>query len=171
MFHKRTHTFLLALGLLCPLAVPSAHAFDRHDDVTDAQRELKKDTRKANKELREDLRHADDRRDVREAYREYNQDVRDARREYQQDVGRAVTTLPRGYQRYNWGGRDYYYNNGAYYQRGSNGYVIVRPPNGAVVAGLPRGARIVNMHGERLYYANGLYYRPVGPSRFVVIAP
>lgn len=176
MFHRTTYRLLLGLGVLGSFAIPGAYAADRHDRVRDAQRELREDTRDARRELREDLRRANDRRDVRQAYRDYNENLRDARRDYRDDVsgysyGRPITNLPYGYQRYSWGGRDYYYHEGSYYQPGRGGYVTVRPPVGAVVGGLPGGAHFVNLRGERLYYANGVYYRPIGPSRFVVVNP
>ena len=175
MMNLKTSKLLLAVGLMSPLAVRTAEASDRRDDVRDAKRELNKDKREAQKELRENLRDADDREDVRDARREYQEDMRDSLREYRDDVdeywkpGRSVGAVPSGAHRHNWGGRDYYYNNGAFYRRESNGFTTVRPPNGAVVTVLPSGAHIVNKRGEKLYHFGDVHYRQVGPSRFVVV--
>jgi len=42
--------------------------------------------------------------------------------------GYQLTTLPSGYRSEVISGNDYYYHNGAYYRRESNGYVVVEAP-------------------------------------------
>lgn len=42
--------------------------------------------------------------------------------------GYRITSLPQGYRSESISGRDYYYHNGAYYQRNADGYVVTEAP-------------------------------------------
>ncbi|HYP14931.1 MAG TPA: DUF6515 family protein [Bryobacteraceae bacterium] len=177
MIKRGIYTLLFAVGLMSPMAIPNAQAFDRRDDIRDAEKERRKEIREARKELREDLRKADDREDVRDAYREYREEMREAEREYRNDVGEygrpgyRGRSVPQGYGRSPYE-RDNGYRNRGYYGRESQGYAAVRPPAGAVVSSLPRGAQAVNVRGRRLYYYNGVHYQPIeryGRTSYVVV--
>ena len=98
-------------------------------------------------------------------------------------------------------GSDYYYHNGAYYRRESNGFVVVDAPrtsryyteydryrgsqnyrssntyrdprdaNVGAVTRLPSGYRVVNHGGSQYYQAGENYYRRQGDGYIVVNPP
>lgn len=125
---------------------------------------------------------------------------------YDSNVGTSVTTtsyqpgyrinsLPSGYRSEVISGSDYYYHNGAYYRRESNGYVVVDAPRTSryyseydrhrgsggyrdqrtdetrVITRLPSGYRVVNHGGSQYYQSGQNYYRRQGSGYIVVSRP
>lgn len=66
-------------------------------------------------------------------------------------------------------GTTFFYAAGMFYQRGSDGYVLVTPPLGAVVPVLPEGYMMVTVNGATYYYFNHVYYT-MNPSGAYVVA-
>lgn len=115
--------------------------------------------------------------------------------------GYRINSLPRGYRSEVISGNEYYYYNGAYYRRESNGYVVVDAPRTSryyteydsyrgrgnqhssdnyrgqpndsvsVVTRLPSGYRIVNHGGNEYYQSGENYYRRQGSGYIVVSRP
>lgn len=113
--------------------------------------------------------------------------------------GYRTTSLPQGYRSETISGRNYYYHNGSYYQRNSDGYVVidapresryypeynrsrqvVRPEGRATVTtyqpgyrltSLPSGYRSENLGGSTYYYHNGAYYQQNSGGYVVTEAP
>lgn len=115
--------------------------------------------------------------------------------------GYRIDSLPRGYRTEMISGSNYYYHDGAYYRRESNGYVVVDAPrssryyseynrhrgsgnhrttvnhrgqrheSGRTLNRLPSGHRTLN-HGGTQYYAVGdTYYQRQGSDYVVVSRP
>lgn len=103
------------------------------------------------------------------------------------EPGYRLTTLPSGYRSEVISGSNYYYHNGAYYRRESNGYVVVDAPRTSryyteydgqrrgggvsVVTQLPTGYRVVRRGGGEYYQSGDLYYRRQGSGYIVVSRP
>lgn len=113
--------------------------------------------------------------------------------------GYRITSLPSGYRSETISGRNYYYHNGAYYQRNSNGYVVIDAPResryysdysrsrqtvrsdgrttvttyqpGCTTRSLPSGYRTENISGRDYYYHNGAYYLRNSGGYVVTEAP
>jgi hypothetical protein len=115
--------------------------------------------------------------------------------------GYRINALPRGYRSEMISGSNYYYHNGAYYRRQSNGYVVVEAPRTSryyseydrirvggnyrtsdnhrgqrnesvrVITRLPAGYRVVNHGGSQYYQAGGNYYRRQGSGYIIVSSP
>lgn len=113
--------------------------------------------------------------------------------------GYSITSLPSGYRTETISGRNYYYYNGAYYQRNSNGYVVTEAPRGSryyneysrtrqtvqpsgrttyttyqpgyKTTSLPSGYRMETISGRNYYYHNGAYYQRNSGGYVVTEAP
>lgn len=108
--------------------------------------------------------------------------------------GYTVTTLPGGYRTEVISGTNYYYHDGAYYQRRSNGYVVVEAPRTSryydeytrygnrtyhnhadgsshVIDELPNGYTTVEYRGEPYYRYQDRFYRRQGSGYIVVASP
>lgn len=114
--------------------------------------------------------------------------------------GYRTTSLPQGYRSETISGRNYYYHNGAYYQRNSGGYVVIDAPResryysdysrsrqtvrpdgrsstvttyqpGYRLSSLPSGYRSENLGGSTYYYHNGAYYQRNSGGYVVTEAP
>lgn len=101
--------------------------------------------------------------------------------------GYRLTTLPSGYRSEVIAGNSYYYQNGAYYRRDANGYVVVDAPRTSryyseydgqrhsggvsVVTQLPTGYRVVRHGGNEYYQSGEIYYRRQGSGYIVVSRP
>lgn len=106
--------------------------------------------------------------------------------------GYSVNNLPYGYRSENISGSDYYYHNGAYYQRRNDNYVVVDAPRSSryyneyttygnqtihnhrdgsshVISRLPNGYTTVNYRGVPYYRYQDSYYRRQG-SGYVSVA-
>lgn len=100
------------------------------------------------------------------------------------EPGYRLTALPSGYRSEVISGNDYYYHNGAYYRRDTNGYVVVEAPRTSryyteydgqrrgggvsVVTQLPAGYRAVRRGGSEYYQSGDVYYRRQGSGYAVV---
>ncbi len=69
------------------------------------------------------------------------------------------------------GGALYYHNAGAYYRNTSSGYIVVRPPVGAVISVLPSGYQAAVVNGVVYYSYGGSYYQQVSNGYLVVADP
>lgn len=76
-------------------------------------------------------------------------------------IGAAVTAPPRGYVPVYYGGVNYAYYGGYYYQPASTGYVVVEPPVGAILPTLPPGSTATTVNGQTYFIYNNTYYKPV----------
>lgn len=140
---------LLAAGLL--LAGNSPSWADRDD-------------RQGRQENRYETRH-DNRKDGRH---DGKYERRDDHRQHKVTV---VRELPRGYRNVVVGKTRYYEHDHRYYTRVHNGYALVRPPVGAVVATLPFGSVSLTIGGNFYFCADDVYYRPARRGYIVVAAP
>ncbi|OGV52280.1 MAG: hypothetical protein A2017_00780 [Lentisphaerae bacterium GWF2_44_16] len=66
-------------------------------------------------------------------------------------------------------GTTFFYAAGLFYQRGSDGYVLVAPPHGAVVPVLPEGNMIVTVNGGTYYYYSHTYYTMDPNGAYMVV--
>lgn len=80
---------------------------------------------------------------------------------YYPRLGFGIGALPLGYYPFYWGGLQFYYSNGYYYQYNDSQYTVVEPPVGAAINSLPDGAEPISINGEQYYELNGVYYSPV----------
>ena len=113
--------------------------------------------------------------------------------------GYRTTSLPGGYRSETISGRNYYYHNGSYYQRHSDGYVVIDAPRqsryysdysrsrqavrpdgrttvttyqpGYTTRSLPSGYRTESISGRDYYYHNGAYYLRNSGGYVVTEAP
>lgn len=76
--------------------------------------------------------------------------------------GRKVKVLPVGYSTVVYGGRDYYYHQGRFYNGYNGAYVAIAPPIGIHVRILPSGYRKIIIGGNPFFYFSGTYYRQIG---------
>lgn len=83
---------------------------------------------------------------------------------------RISPILPLGFALLTIAGMEYYYNRGIYYKRLPDGYVVTKPPLGAVVVQLPSGYIMFRSGGVEYFYYNDVYYNRV-PSGYVVVEP
>ena len=67
--------------------------------------------------------------------------------------------------------RQYYYDQGVYYQPVSGGYTVVSAPVGAVVSSLPDGYETVQVGDDYFYYYGGTFYIGLDQGYQVVDAP
>lgn len=76
--------------------------------------------------------------------------------------------LPRGYTEVRVGHDRYYTQRGVFYQRGPRGYVVVRPPRGAIIRALPPHYTRIYV-GSSVYYRYGDVYYQQAPNGYVVV--
>jgi hypothetical protein len=76
-------------------------------------------------------------------------------------LGISLGYLPYGYYPFYWGGLQFYYSDGYFYQYDNNQYTVVEPPVGAAVNTLPSGAQSIVINGQQYYELNGVYYQPI----------
>jgi hypothetical protein len=76
-------------------------------------------------------------------------------------LGFSIGFLPYGYYPFYWGGLQFYYSNGYYYNYVDGQYTVVEPPVGAQINTLPSGAQSVMINGQQYYELNGVYYVPI----------
>jgi hypothetical protein len=67
--------------------------------------------------------------------------------------------------------RQYYYDEGVYYQPAPGGYSVVPAPIGAIVSSLPPGSETTTVGDDYYYYYGGTFYVNTGNSFQVVNAP
>jgi hypothetical protein len=112
--------------------------------------------------------------------------------------GYRINSLPSGYRTENISGSTYYYQNGNYYRRDSNGYVVIDAPRTSryydeygrlrqvgvrdssyqqydgrqeVIRELPRGYRVMSHGGREYYQAGERYYTRSNDGYIVVTRP
>lgn len=115
--------------------------------------------------------------------------------------GYRLSSLPSGYRSENISGNDYYYHEGSYYRRDSNGYIVVEAPRTSryysdydrrrssgsyrssdgyrdqrndtvrVITRLPSGYRVVNHGGTQYYQSGDQYYRRQADGYIIVSRP
>jgi len=73
-------------------------------------------------------------------------------------LGFSVGFLPYGYYPFYWGGLQFYYSDGYYYNNDNGQYTVVEPPVGAQINTLPSGAKSIVINGQQYYELNGVYY-------------
>ena len=66
-------------------------------------------------------------------------------------------------------GATFFFAAGSFYQRGSDGYVMVAPPLGAVVPVLPEGYMMVTINGANYYYYSHTYYTLTPGGAYMVV--
>lgn len=70
------------------------------------------------------------------------------------------------------GETNYYYNEGVYYQKSGNGYVVTQPTPGVAVASIPDGFMPITYNDRRyLYYLGTFYLQDTPTSKYVVEEP
>jgi len=72
--------------------------------------------------------------------------------------GRVLRHLPAAAFMLGMAGITYHYHSGVFYRHYPHGYVIVRPPVGAIIPALPSGHAIVTLYGRDYYYYDDIYY-------------
>ncbi|MCB1554747.1 MAG: hypothetical protein KDJ14_13145 [Xanthomonadales bacterium] len=80
----------------------------------------------------------------------------------------VVRVLPAGHHRFVHAGAHYGYHAGRFYTHRRDGWVVVRPPLGAVVPVLPRHVEVVVQGPFRTYRYEGVEYRK-GAGGYVVV--
>ncbi len=83
-------------------------------------------------------------------------------------VGTIVRELPGGHREIFVIKRPFFFHEGRFYNRHSNGYILVRAPIGAVIATLPLGFVSFVIGGHNYYLAGDTYYSR-GPDGYVVV--
>jgi len=68
-----------------------------------------------------------------------------------------------------WGGVNYRYLDSVWYAPGARGYVVVRPPYGAVIGDRPAFFTLVTIGAIAYLYANGVYYREHSGGGYEVV--
>lgn len=82
--------------------------------------------------------------------------------------GHVVERLPQGHHTVHVGQRNYFYQGGIFYRKDPKGFIVVRPPLGAVIVGLPVGFTTVVIAGITYFLFADAYYRPVSAGYMVV---
>ena len=90
---------------------------------------------------------------------------------YYPQPGWAVHSTPARSRVVVWGGVNYRYLDSVWYAPGPRGYVVVRPPFGAVIADRPAFFTLVTIGAIAYLYANGTYYREHAGGYEVVPPP
>ena len=76
------------------------------------------------------------------------------------NYGMRVATRPVGVS-ISFGGVNFIYDNGIFYNTALGGWEVIRPRVGMIVPSLPTGYSVVMRNGVRHYAHNGVLYSPV----------
>ena len=155
---------LLAGGLVLAAGGPTWADRGRPDQRSDARYEQRSDQRNHGRQERS----YDGRNQGRQDRQHQDRRVQAARP--QQPVT-VIRELPRGHRNVVVGQTRYYIHDHRFYTRGQGGYVLVRPPIGAVVASLPIGAVNISIGGVFYSRFDEVYYRPMHGGYMVVAPP
>lgn len=90
---------------------------------------------------------------------------------YYPQPGVAVHGAPVRSRMVVWGGVNYRYLDSVWYAPGPRGYVVVRPPFGAVIVDRPAFFSLVTIGAIAYLYANGVYYREHTGGGYEVVPP
>jgi hypothetical protein len=85
--------------------------------------------------------------------------------------GYAVPALPGGSISIGFGGGNYFFHGGVWFQPSGGRFVVTVPPIGIVVPLLPPAYVTLGIGGVPYYYANGVYYAHAPGQGYVVVAP
>jgi hypothetical protein len=85
--------------------------------------------------------------------------------------GSVSVALPNGFISIGFGGKKFFYAGGLFYQQYQREYIVVPPPDGAVVYAVPNGYSKVVIDGVVYYAYNGVYYSRVQQGYQVVQPP
>ena len=85
-------------------------------------------------------------------------------------VGSTITSLPEKHAVMEIGEITYYHADGVYYTLFGEIYVVVPPPNGALIKTIPPGLSTVTVNGTKYYNYGGVFYLKVDRG-YQVIAP
>ena len=85
-------------------------------------------------------------------------------------VGSTITSLPEKHAVMEIGEITYYHADGVYYALFGEIYVVVPPPNGALIKTIPPGLSTVTVNGTKYYNYGGVFYLKVDRG-YQVIAP
>jgi hypothetical protein len=85
-------------------------------------------------------------------------------------VGSTVASLPEKHEVMEIGEITYYYADGVYYTSFDEIYVVVPPPNGAIMKTVPSDISAVTVNGTKYYNYGGVFYLKVDRG-YQVIAP
>lgn len=86
-------------------------------------------------------------------------------------IGFIAATLARDAFIFSLANREYYYDEGVYYEPISGGYTVVSAPIGAVVGSLPDGYETIQLGDDYYYYYGGTFYIGLDQGYQVVVAP
>ena len=86
-------------------------------------------------------------------------------------LGFIAASLARDVFIFSLANRQYYYDEGVYYQPVSGGYTVVSAPIGAVVGSLPDGYETVQLGNDYFYYYGGTFYVGLDQGYQVIDAP
>jgi hypothetical protein len=99
-------------------------------------------------------------------------DMRHDHNHYYPASGYIVPTLPPGHLALTFGGRQFFFRSGVWFQAQGAQYVVVRPPIGIRLGLLPPSYSTIWIGGAPYYYANGIYYSAVpNTTEYVVVNP
>jgi hypothetical protein len=90
---------------------------------------------------------------------------------YYPQPGWAVRSVPTHSRVVVWGGVNYRYLDSVWYAPGPRGYVVARPPFGAVISDRPAFFTLVTIGAIAYWYANGVYYREHNGGGYEVVPP
>jgi len=86
-------------------------------------------------------------------------------------VGHHLSRSRRDHTRVRIGVFPRFFHSVRHYRPARRGYVVVRPPVGAIVAALPLGFLTLTLGSSLYYYHGDVYYRPVASGYMVVDPP
>ena len=85
-------------------------------------------------------------------------------------IKKSYQRLPTGCVNYTWSGRNYYFQNGIYYDYYNNSYRPIAPPIGFTINYLPTGHSNFQFGGIPFFYLHGVFYRKIN-NYYVVEEP
>ncbi len=85
--------------------------------------------------------------------------------------GRRVTQLNSSYRTIAYGGNNYRYYNGIFYQPVGSAFQVIFPPIGIQVNVLPLGYRRIYVGTVPYYYYNGIFYNNYQDNQYIVAEP
>jgi hypothetical protein len=84
--------------------------------------------------------------------------------------GSISVGLPNGYISIGYGGKNFFYGGGLFYEHRHRDYIVVPPPSGVIVYAIPAEYHKVVIDNAVYYTYNGVYYTQV-PQGYQVVQP